>query len=152
MAKEKVGSFRPHGRVFAQCYDDRRTRSEFRDECDVNVIMKKYRATGLLPGDPARMKYGEFSDVPDFMTAMNVVARANEAFAALPAHIRKRFGNDPAEFCNYVANPENIDEVRRLGLAEVPKAPVEAPLEPKAPVPPEPAKAAPKPVEGAPTQ
>lgn len=118
----KYGSYRPHKRVMTDVSAGGRTRQEFADECDVNTIMKKYGRTGMLPQNAVQMRYGEFAEVPDFMTAMNTVARANEAFAALPAAVRRRFGNDPAEFCDFVSDPENIDQVRKMGLAaEVPK-------------------------------
>lgn len=111
------------------------TRQEFKAECDVNVIMSRYQRTGIMPGNPAGMRYGDFTELPNFMDAMNTVARANEAFAALPAAIRRRFGNDPGEYVDFVSNPENLDEVRKLGLAEAaPKAPepVPAPAPPPA--------------------
>lgn len=124
--------YRKHARVQHDFSAGGRTRQEFRDECDVNILMKRYQRTGVLPGDPASMRYGDFSSLPDFMEAMNTVARANEAFAALPAHVRKRFGNDPGEYVDFVADPKNIDEVRKLGLAKAVEVPSEAPTAPMA--------------------
>lgn len=123
--------YRKHQRVTHDFSAGGRTRQEFKNECDVNVLMKKYQRTGILPGDPRAMRYGDFSALPDFMTAMNTVARANEAFAALPAQVRKRFGNDPAEYVAFVSDPANIAEVRKLGLAAPEKAQVPVPA-PKA--------------------
>jgi len=34
----------------------------------------------------------------------------------LPAKVRDRFGQDPAEFLAFLSNPENADEARRLGI------------------------------------
>lgn len=124
--------YRKHDRVTIDCSEDGQTRQEFADECDINVLMRRYETTGIMPGDASLMQYGDFTQLPDFMTAMNTVARANEAFAALPAAVRRRFGNDPAEYVEFVSNPENIDEVRKLGLAaEVPAKPQDAPPEAK---------------------
>lgn len=125
--------YRKHKRVQIDCSEGGLTRQEFRDECDVNLLMKRYQRTGLLPGNSAGMTYGDFSALPDFMQAMNTVARANEAFAALPAHVRKRFGNDPGEYVEYVSDPANLAEVRKLGLA-APEPAVEPVVgEPEAP-------------------
>lgn len=122
--------YRKHARVQHDFSRGGRTRQEFKAECDVNVLMRRYQRTGVLPGDPSAMRYGDFTVLPNFLEAMNTVARANEAFAALPAHVRKRFGNDPGEYVDFVSDPENIEEVRRLGLA---KAVDEAPEPPPAP-------------------
>lgn len=92
-----------------------------KDSCDINVILKKYKKTGLLPeqlhpskGSP---KYGDFINTLDYQETMNQVVAAREAFDDLPAHIRKRFSNDPHEFLDFVHNSENQDEMIRLGLA-----------------------------------
>lgn len=138
MKSNWLGARRPHARVLAPAVDDGRTRQEFRDECDINTIMAKYGRTGLLPTVDRQMNYGDFTELPDFMSAMNTVSKANEAFAALPAKVRKRFNNDPAEFCDYVSDPENIDEVRKLGLAkEVPPAAPDLPKGAEGGLPPE---------------
>ncbi len=99
-----------------------RTRQSSRDECDINVIMSKYAKTGFINhltrhgGD-----YGFASSV-DFHGAMNIVTKADQMFGDLPAVARNRFHGDPAEFLDFVADPDNLDEMRLLGLA-VPKVP-----------------------------
>lgn len=96
------------------------THQEFKDDCDINKILERYLKTGTLPDmikrDP---QYGDFASVPDFMKSQNIVARANEQFAGLDAHIRKRFGNDPAEFLEFVNDPKNGPEMVKLGLAKI---------------------------------
>lgn len=141
MAKVKRSAYRPHDRVVFHSSRPGRTRQEFAQECDINVIMRRYAKSGVLPGTQRPLKYGDFSEVPDFMTAMNVINEAAAAFAALPALVRRRFDNDPGEFIQFVQNPENLEECRRLGLAEVPQAP------PKTPEAPPPVVAAPPPTE-----
>lgn len=103
-----------------------RASQEQKDECDINVILKRFEKTGVLPEMiKSQPHYGDFSSVPDFQAAQNIVAHANEQFAALDAHIRKRFGNDPAEFLAFASDPSNQDEMIRLGLAT--RKPQEAP-------------------------
>lgn len=94
-----------------------RTKQEFVKECDINFIMQKYTRTGVLPEliktDP---KYGDFSSAPDFREAQDIIAHANEQFAALSSRQRERFGNDPARFLEFVADGENSDEMAKLGF------------------------------------
>lgn len=93
------------------------TKQAEREECDVNVIMKKYERTGVLESfnrNPAR--YGDVSSVSDYRTALEVVRQAEEAFASLPAEVRDACGNVPIGLVELVFDPEREDEARALGL------------------------------------
>ncbi|AXH75125.1 MAG: internal scaffolding protein [Microviridae sp.] len=96
--------------------DAGRTKQSFKDECDINVLMRRYEVSGVLPQDVSTSTYGDFSDAPSFMEAQNVLARANAQFASLPARVRDRFGNDPAVFLEFIAEDANYDEALKLGL------------------------------------
>ena len=41
---------------------------------------------------------------------------------ALPAHLRARFENDPAQLIDFLGDENNRSEAEKLGLLEVPKA------------------------------
>jgi len=101
------------------------TKQSMRDECDINVIMKKYAKTGLTNFVSARK--GEYMEVPniDFHEAMNLITKSNEMFDDMPSELRKRFRNDPGEFMDFVHDPNNLEEMYSLGLAQRP--PEEAP-------------------------
>jgi len=86
-------------------------------ECDVNLIVNRFMKTGVLPQAREGI-YGDFSDVPDYMTAMGIIKNAEEQFAGLTAPVRKRFGNDPAEFLGFCNDPRNKEEMVKLGLAK----------------------------------
>lgn len=109
--------------------DDTKVQQNLRDQTDINRIMAKYNKTGILDhvskyaGD-----YGDFSGVPDYRTALDKVASAQEMFMELPAVVRDRFGNDPAKFIEFATDPKNIDEMRSLGLAPQVPAPPEPQL------------------------
>lgn len=96
-----------------------RTHRYMKDECDINMIMKKFEKTGQLPemikNNP---QYGDFTDAPDYQTALHTVMHAQEQFANLSAKVRNRFNNDPAEFLEFATNPENLKEMVKMGLAE----------------------------------
>lgn len=103
------------------------TQQHFAEDADLNVIMRRYGVTdGAIPPavtDPSY--FGDFSDVPDFRTAMDRLHNAKEHFSALPANIRNRFGNDMAQLHDFVHNPENFDEAIKLGLLKREDPPVE---------------------------
>lgn len=87
----------------------------FKDECDVNNILRKYESTGLVThvanGTPS---YGDFSSVLEFQQAQNILIEAQDAFDALPASLRKRFDNDPAVMLEFIENPDNREEAENL--------------------------------------
>jgi phage internal scaffolding protein len=95
------------------------------EETDINVIMKRYQRTGELRHvTPMAGEYGDFSDVPDYKSAMERIMAADALFMELPAAVRDRFGNDPAQFIEFATDKSNLDELRKLGLApEAPGAP-----------------------------
>lgn len=77
-------------------------------ECDINNIMRKYKATGLISHINARQAlFGEFEGPEDYQDAMNAVLAAQEAFGLLPAAVRDRFQNDPAALIAFVADANN---------------------------------------------
>lgn len=94
--------------------DEGRTQQSFKEQCDVNNILKRFQ-NGIVP-EMRPAEYGDFLDAPDFHSAQNSVIEAREAFEALPARLRKRFGNDPAEFLSFMDDPENVPEMRAMGL------------------------------------
>lgn len=106
------------------------TRQEFKAECDINNIMRKYFRTGMLTH--VNKYEGQYGDCPavDFQEALNIVQRGGEMFAELPAKVRARFENDPAQFLAFVDDEDNREEAVLLGLIEAPTEPPEPPAEP----------------------
>lgn len=92
-------------------------------DADINTIVRKFGLTGQLPQVAMPPLQGDFEGVDDFQSAMNMILASQRSFMAMPAEVRKRFNNDPAEFVDFCSNRDNLEEMRRLGLA-VP-APVE---------------------------
>lgn len=75
------------------------TKQSMKNECDINKIMEKYRNGGEIQHvNRAQAQYGDFSSGVDFTRAYTAIAKAEGAFAELPAHIRDLFGNDPEVF------------------------------------------------------
>ncbi len=101
-----------------------KTKQSFKDECDINFIMNKWQRTGEIPAAKVGSlppRYGDFSTATDYMDACNQVIEAKAAFAALPAFLRDRFANEPANLLRFLSIPENQEEAIRLGLANAPE-------------------------------
>ncbi|WNK13397.1 MAG: internal scaffolding protein [Microvirus sp.] len=107
------------------CRGPGRTQQSFKEECDINTIVRRFGITGQLPTGVRMPSYGDFTGVGDFQEAMNAIVSAQESFAAMPASVRKRFGNDPAAFVDFCSDEANRAEAEKLGLVpaqEVAKA------------------------------
>ena len=61
---------------------------------------------------------GTYDDIPvqSYQEAMGIVAQAKTMFEELPSHIRSRFGGDPKQFLEFVQNPANAQEMKKLGM------------------------------------
>lgn len=98
------------------------TQQHFAKDADLNEIVRRFGIKdGSLPGfevlgslDPRL--FGDFSEEVDLRTALDIANAAESAFAALPADLRTRFGNDPVSMFQFVNNPKNLDEAVKLGL------------------------------------
>lgn len=100
-------------------HEESRTHQSFKAECDINTIMGKYERGQLIEHvNRYQGDYGDYTKVPQsYDEALNQVIEAKDMFMTLPAKLREKFDNDPAEFLAFVDNPENLDEMRELGLA-----------------------------------
>lgn len=98
--------------------DKTRTQQNYKEDSDVNNVMKRFNRTGVLTtgmqGNRQPM-FGNFTSM-DFQSMMNTLVDAQQAFAMLPSRIRGRFKNDPYQVVRFVENPDNYDEAVRLGL------------------------------------
>jgi len=94
------------------------TKSDMKQESDINFIMSKYQKTGLVSF--VNENQAEYMEAPemDFHEAMEYLAKSNELFGEMPSSLRKRFNNDPGEFLDFVHDENNADEMVKLGLAK----------------------------------
>lgn len=115
------------------------TKQSFKDECDINNILKQYKVTGMFAHINAKAAQGVYTDLPDpldFQASLEIVKEANAAFASLPSKVRARFDNNPEAFLAFCSNPANQDELVALGLAtKIHQAPDPAPAPVPAPSP-----------------
>lgn len=90
-------------------------------DCDINNIMARYERDGVITHvNRYQGHYGDFTGVVDYQTALHLVQDAEDCFMSLPAHIRKKFDNDPGQFLDFVSDPANADAMIEMGLAVKP--------------------------------
>lgn len=99
------------------CRDDSLASQSSKDECDINVIVRRFGITGQMPQSLRLPTYGDFDGVMDYGSALRAIRDADASFMQLPAEVRERFGNDPARFVGFCSDAKNLPELRRMGLA-----------------------------------
>lgn len=125
-----------NGGVYTEtvCREPTLTKQSEAAACDINLIMKNYDRTGLLPQAVKEAVFMDVSEVGDFRTALAVIQTAQEGFMRLPAVVRAEFRNDPAEFVDFCSDPGNRARLVELGLVEAETPPpVVASVEPAQP-------------------
>jgi len=118
-----------------------RTQQHFKDECNINTLVRNWITKGAPPPPENLAAYGNFADAPDYFNAQLQMKQAQDTFDSLPAHIRKHFDNEPGELLRFALNPDNLAAAVELGLVKAPDPePPPAPPEPPQgePDPPEP--------------
>lgn len=100
------------------CEEPTLTQQQFKDETDINNILRQFNVTGLLPESPLSPRYGDFTGIVDYQSALNAVIAAEDGFMTLPADIRASFGNDPEQLINFLDDPANKDQAIKLGLID----------------------------------
>lgn len=110
---------RKNGTKRVQTFSDlpSKTDQSYKNDCDVNNIMRRFMQTGqvnhLAKGTPV---FQDVTEIPDLDVALNTVTKAQETFDALPADIRRRFGNSPVEMYKFISDPANAEQSHKLGL------------------------------------
>lgn len=95
-----------------------KTQQSFKEECDINEIVRRFGITGQLPENYRAPVSGDFTGISDYHSALNAVIAADAEFMKLDASIRERFNNDPAALIEFIENKDNIDEARKLGIVD----------------------------------
>lgn len=99
-----------------ECTDPTLAQQQYKEESDINTIVKRFTLTGQLPQNVRMPEYADFTENLNFHDAMNAIVAAREAFDQMPADVRARFHNDPGEFVDFTNDRNNLAEARKLGL------------------------------------
>ena len=125
------------------CEEETLTEQTHKNQCDINRILKDYQKNGFIAH--AKKHEGQYDDVSsmDFTNAMQTVATVKSMFEGLPSTYREQFGNNPTNFLTFVQNPDNAQQMQKMGILKgndginihgaATKAPVEAVQAQKAP-------------------
>lgn len=88
-------------------------------ETDINYIVQQFGITGMLPTVSRPPTYGDFTGVFDYQSAMDLIIQADRSFQELPAEARAHFGNNPANFLNFMENNPSPELLAGLGLGTI---------------------------------
>ncbi len=94
-----------------------RTHQSFKDECDINVVMRRWAKSGQLPPtNTTPPTYGDFTNATDYLTSQVTVMDAIADFERLPSAVRKECENDPAKFLAMVQEEGDLQKLVDAGL------------------------------------
>lgn len=120
------GSTVPHG---LDTGSESHVDQSYKDECDINRIMRRYEKdpNAAVPQVDGA-SYLDVSEVGSFFEAQLLVKRGEAAFAALDSRVRERFHNSAVELMQFLDDPNNEKEARKLGILK-PVEPAPSPVE-----------------------
>lgn len=95
-------------------------KQEFKEDSDINTIVRRFGLGVEIPQGLRRPVYGDFTGISDYHQACLAIASANEAFDALPADVRREFRNEPARFVAFCQDERNRERLDAWGLIDKP--------------------------------
>lgn len=118
-----------------------KVKPQFKDECDLNLIVKRFLKDGTLPNcGSGRPEIANSLSLPDnFQDLMDANVKVRQSFDLLPQEVRNQFNNDPESWL------AALDEQERKRLEEEVKKAQPDDKPPTPPTPLEPPKDEPKP-------
>lgn len=93
----------------------------FKEDSDINTIVKRFGLTGELPENLNMPVGGDFTHLTDFKSAMDLIRRSEEEFLRIPPDIRAQFENDPGRLIAFLDDEKNREKAVEIGL--IPKPP-----------------------------
>lgn len=96
-----------------------KTQQQFKDECDINVIVKRFGLGMEMPEAYEAPSFADFTEhVTDYHSAMNLIRESEAAFMTLPAHLRAEFDNNPQRLLEFLEDGNNKAKAVELGLVK----------------------------------
>lgn len=93
------------------------TKQSHKDECDINLIIKRYQKTGIIQHiNQQQPIYTDLPDSIDYQQSLHLLEQADEAFSTLPSVVREHFHNSPAEFLAALTDPGQHAQLAEWGL------------------------------------
>lgn len=92
-------------------------KQEFKDQCDINHIMRQFNSGKQITHiRQMQGQYMNLTELPNLFEAKQIIATAHDTFMTLPSQIRARFDNDPQALITFLNDPNNNPEAIKLGL------------------------------------
>lgn len=99
--------------------EEARTVQHYKDDADINVIIKRFGAGAKAT--PAPAGFYTVDREMDYQRSLEHIDAGRAAFMTVPAELRARFDNNPGRFIEYMRDEKNHEEARRFGILEKPK-------------------------------
>lgn len=107
----------PRIRVSPDPGDRSRAKQSFKDDCDINLIVKRHAQTGMWDHlANTTPTYGDNSAAVDLQEAFQSVKDAEEAFRQLPAEVRAVVNHDPVRFLEALSDEDDFAFLVDAGL------------------------------------
>ena len=112
-------AYDPHKKYIFNTTGESLTQQHFQEECDIINIIKRHDRNGIIEHvQRGQARYGDFSHVKDYREALDMVKEAQDEFMSIPSDIRKQFDNNPGKFYEFVSNPDNKEQLIKMGFIE----------------------------------
>lgn len=103
-------------KVTLTCTSPSQTKQSDKDSCDINLIVKRYQTSGILPPVNVQGLFVDVSSMPDYRAAIDQVEFAAGIFRQLTTEQREFFQNDVEAFLDFVSDANNTEAMKDLGL------------------------------------
>lgn len=90
------------------------TYQECADDCDINIIYKKYLSKGMEPPNITRLeqRYSDISSAKTYEELLNIQLDVKNIFDGLPSDIRESCNYDVDTFMEVIGQPHDDKEVK----------------------------------------
>ena len=107
----------PRIAVHPELGETSRAKPSFKDDCDINLIVKRHASTGMWEHlAQTQPTYGDNSAAVDLGTAFQAVKDAEAAFLQLPAEVRAVVNHDPVLFLEALSDEMGFELMVEAGL------------------------------------
>ena len=100
------------------------TQQCIKEQCDINNILESYsqqaramraNIADLLPPIDSQ-DFADISNMEDFLTAQNKIAKVTQIFEQMPSNVRREFGDDPSNFIAALGDSQKYSKLADLGV------------------------------------
>jgi phage internal scaffolding protein len=122
MTKSKNIFNTPYGQQPPRCFfetsGESMTQQHFQEETEINNILRSHDRNGVIEHiHRGNAIYADFSEITDLSDALHQIKEAQAEFLNIPSKIREKFQNDAGQFFKFASDPNNLDQLREMGLA-----------------------------------